>query len=447
MPSLEFFLGLALGITICLGQRWWLHRQINGLLTVLHPEVMSIDLPILSRLRRAIALTQQYQQHQEQQLKTGQKILSVAPVGFLQVDADNQLLWCNQQAQKLLRIDSGWRQANTRLLIALVRSYELDQLIEQTRIEQQPQLRDWLFYPFSQDAKEIGDRLGLSLRGHSYLLPERQIGVFLQNRQPLVNLAQSRNQWVSDLAHELRTPLTSIKLVIEMLQGRLDSSWNQRLERVLHEINRLIQLVQDWLELSQMEVASRNHLFCKSLNLHTLIHSVWQTLEPLAQQKKLTLNYSGSENLSVEADEARLYRVLLNIFDNSIRYSPSESSIQVVVAPDRTKGGDSSPGSQVAPGIQIDIIDAGSGFSESDLSSVFERFYRADSSRTKEATVASNPGDNGSSWPMSTGTGLGLAIVKQIVEVHGGSVTAQNHPETGGAWLRIFLPNSSVHHK
>ena len=444
MPSLEFFFGLALGITICLGQRWWLHRQIHKLLTVLHPEAMSIDLPILSRLRRAIALSKQYQEYQEEQLKTGQKILEVAPVGFLQVDAQNQLLWCNQHAQQLLRIDSGWRQANTRLLIALVRSYELDQLIEQTRIEQQPQIRDWLFYPFSQDAEEIGDRLSLSLRGHSYLLPDGQIGVFLQNRQPLVNLAQSRNQWVSDLAHELRTPLTSIKLVVEMLQGRLESSWNQRISRVLHEINRLIQLVQDWLELSQMEEDPRARLSCKSLNLHTLIHSVWQTLEPLAQQKQLTLNYSGSENLSVEADETRLYRVLLNIFDNSIRYSPPESSIQAVVELARTNGGDSAPGSRVASGIQIDIIDAGAGFSESDLSSVFDRFYRADSSRTKQPTVARKAGDNGSLLPMSTGTGLGLAIVKQIIDAHGGWVTAQNHPDTGGAWLKIWLPNSLV---
>lgn len=443
MPQLEFFLGLALGITLCLGQRWWLNRQIHRLLEVLLPEAISIDLPMWSRLKRAIALTQQYQQHQAEQLTTWQQILQVAPVGFLRVDAENQLLWCNQQAQKLLRIHSSGRLGSTHLLIALVRSYELDQLIEQTRTEQQSQVREWLFYPFSQDAEEIGDRrLGVTLRAHSCLLPDGEIGVFLENRQPLVKLAQSRNQWVSDLAHELRTPLTSIQLVVEMLQGRLDPSWNQRIERLLYEINRLIHLVQDWLELSQMEIAPSQHLSCKPLNLYGLIHSVWQSLEPLASQKQLTLNYSGGENLSVEADEARLYRVFLNIFDNSIRYSPPESSIQAVVSPVTAAESHLAKTSQVACGIQIDIIDAGSGFPESDLSSVFDRFYRADSSRTKQVTVASPPMGNGSSLPLSTGTGLGLAIVKQIVEAHGGWVTAQNHPETGGACLKIWLPSS-----
>jgi len=445
MPSLEFFLGLALGITLCLGQRWWLNRQIHKLLEILLPEAISIDLPMLSRLRRAISLTKQYQQQQAEQVKTWQQIMQVAPVGFLQVDAENQLLWCNQQAQQLLRIHSSWWQGNTQLLIALVRSYELDQLIEQTRTEQQPQIREWLFYPFSQDAEEIGDRrLGVTLRGHSCLLPDNRIGVFLENRQALVKLAQGRNQWVSDLAHELRTPLTSIQLVVEMLQGRLDPSWNQRLERVLHEINRLIQLVQDWLELSQMEVAPSEHLSCKPLNLHGLIHSVWQTLEPLASQKQLTLNYSGPENLAVEADKARLYRVFLNIFDNSIRYSPVEGSIQAVVSSPIAAISDPDHISEVASGIQIDIIDAGSGFSQSDLASVFERFYRADSARTKSETIPRNSGNSGAYFPMSTGTGLGLAIVKQIVEAHGGWVTAQNHPSTGGAWLKIWLPSSGI---
>jgi two-component system phosphate regulon sensor histidine kinase PhoR len=443
MPSLDFLLGLALGITLCFCQRWWIQRQIHRLLELLLPEAMSIDLPMLSRLRRAISLTKQYQQHQTEQLNTWQAIMQVAPVGFLRVDAENQLLWCNQEAQKLLRIHPAWPQGNTHLLIALVRSYELDQLIEQTRTEQQPQMREWLFYPFSQDAEEIGDdRLGVTLRGSSCLLPDEQIAVFLENRQPLVNLAQSRNQWVSDLAHELRTPLTSIQLVVEMLQGRLDSSWNQRLERLLHEINRLIQLVKDWLELSQMEVTPSEHLSCKSFSLHHLIDSVWQTLEPLAQQKQLILNYSGPTNLCLEADEDRIYRVFLNIFDNSIRYSPPESNIQVIAVQLPDTQSHLSKTSQVASGIQIDIIDTGSGFCESDLASVFDRFYRADLARTKQSHLSNKAHGNGLLSPMSTGTGLGLAIVKQIIEAHCGWITAQNHPDTGGAWLRIWLPSS-----
>lgn len=86
--------------------------------------------------------------------------------------------------------------------------------------------------------------------------------------------------------------------------------------------------------------------------------------------------------------------------------------------------------------IQIDIIDSGAGFTESDLPHVFKRLYRGDPSRQKSP---------GTSEPCtivgSSGSGLGLSIVQQIIQAHGGTVQAKNHPETGGAWLQIQLPD------
>ena len=85
--------------------------------------------------------------------------------------------------------------------------------------------------------------------------------------------------------------------------------------------------------------------------------------------------------------------------------------------------------------MQIDIIDEGAGFSGNDLPRVFERLYRGDASRYRQPTA-----ENVATLGRSSGSGLGLAIVQQIVQAHGGTVNAQNHPETGGAWLQIHLP-------
>ena len=89
----------------------------------------------------------------------------------------------------------------------------------------------------------MGEVRSLTLRTFSWPLPKGQVGVFLENRQPLVELSQNRYQWFSDLAHELRTPLTSIRLVAEALQGRLELPTRRWVDQLLNETNRLINLV------------------------------------------------------------------------------------------------------------------------------------------------------------------------------------------------------------
>ena len=157
----------------------------------------------------------------------------------------------------------------------------------------------------------------------------------------------------------------------------------------------------------------------------------------MAQQKQLCLAYKGPETIWLRADESRLTQVFLNLFDNSIKHSPPQEAIRVEVTclevEDISSDAISEPCS-----VQIDIIDSGSGFSELDLPHVFERLYRGDASRHRLPTtsVASEASVG------SSGSGLGLSIVQQIIQAHNGTVKARNHPETGGAWLQIKLPNS-----
>ncbi len=424
MAVLEFFLGLTIGIGLWLWQYTRFQHKLLNLLRTFQTDSSEVSLAIIPRLRREVALQQQQQQQQQLELQTYKELLNVAPLGYLQVDEENQLLWCNAQARQLLGLQK-WEPGQVRLLLELVRSYELDQLIEQTRERQQPVVREWIFHPPYADAAAMVGVQALTLQASGWPLPEAQVAVFIENRQPLVELSQVRDRWVSDLAHELRTPLTSIRLVVETLQDQLESPMRRWVDRLVPEVDRLINLVQNWLELSQMEASSKQ-LNCQPIEVRLLIHSVWQTLEPLAVQKHLSLAYLGPEAVWLEAD-LRLYRVFFNLLDNSIKYSPPEGTIRVVV--------NLLPSDQAAKQVQINIIDSGSGFSNSDLPHVFERLYRGDPARVRQPNAS-----NSSSSPVTTGSGLGLAIVRQIVLAHGGSVRAMNHPDTGGAWLQVELP-------
>ena len=426
MILLAFFLGLILGIGFWLWQHTQLQRQLRQILQTVQTD-SQVSLPLLPSLRREIAIQKQQRQDLQEQLQTCEKLLQVAPLGYLQVDDENQLLWCNEQAWQLLGLQR-WEPGQVRLLLELVRSYELDQLIEQTREQQQPEVREWVFHPACADAAAMVGLQSLTLRASSWPLPNGQVGVFLENRQPLVDLSQARDRWVSDLAHELRTPLTSIRLVVETLQDQLELPMRRWIDRLVPEVDRLINLVQSWLELSQMEANPSKQLNLQPIEVRSLIQSVWQMLEPLAQPHQLSLAYSGPETVWLKADKSRLYRVFLNLLDNSIKYSPPLGTIRIVV--------NLLPSKNAPKQIQINFIDSGPGFPDSDLPHVFERLYRCDPARARQAASLSSSG------PKSTGSGLGLAIVRQIVLDHGGSVKAMNEPHVGGAWLQIELPKT-----
>ncbi|MEH2296024.1 sensor histidine kinase [Nostoc sp.] len=424
MHLLGFFLGLAVGIGFWVWQQVQLHRYLGRLLRPLTSHFYKMRLLLIPRLRQEIAMVKQHEQDLQQLLQTYQDLLNFAPVGYLQVDEENQLLWCNRQAQEILYLQS-WQPEQVRLLLELVRSYELDHLIEQTRDSQKPQTGEWVFHRSCEDAAQMPTIKSLALRASSLPLPNGQVGVFLENRQPLLDINEVRDRSFSDLAHELRTPLTSIRLVVETLQNRLEPPLNRWVNRLMQEVDRLINLVQSWLELTQMEANPNMQLQAKAVELRSLIASVWETLEPLAQRQHLSFSYSGPENLWIKADQARIYQVFLNLLDNSIKYSPPYTNIQIQAKILSTKDNDGA-----SPILEINLIDSGVGFSEADLPHIFERFYRGDKAR-------SHSPQDGNSIGAIVGNGLGLAIVEQILIAHGGSIKAMNHPETGGAWMQL----------
>jgi two-component system, OmpR family, phosphate regulon sensor histidine kinase PhoR len=450
VPLVWFLLGLTVG----LGVWFWRWTRFNARLKLLvqrqRTDAPSSDLDLMAQLSSTIAEQGRQVNTLERELASHQFLLQNAPIGYLLVNEENQLLWCNHQASQLLGIPQtlGGLEQRPRLLLQLVRSYELDGLIEETRQRCQPCQCDWILYRVSTNPLNPKNEPAYPLRGYGVPLDKGHIGVFLENRQEAVTLLQQRDRWTSDVAHELKTPLTSIRLVAETLKPRVDAALQGWLDRLLNETIRLSNLVEDLLNLSRLEGQNFQGLTLKPVDLTQLVGAAWQSLEPLARVKQLSLTYNGPKSLAMTVDESLMYRVLINLLDNAIKHSPACASVFVclslVTKPTPAEG--LSAGPEEEKTVCLEVIDAGLGFQAKDLPFIFDRFYRADPARKRETSRLVR-GVGGSEVSASEGvggdgSGLGLSIVQQIVEAHQGTIVAANHPEQGGGWLKINLPGS-----
>jgi two-component system, OmpR family, phosphate regulon sensor histidine kinase PhoR len=416
---------LGVGLWYWFDRRW--QRQLSRMVRLFPSESYNATMPLQMRLVKAVQFQQQSEQSLHQRLNTWQAILQAAPIGYLEVDEENQVCWHNARAAALLSIEP--RRVGSMLrrsLLQVVRSYELDQLIESVRQFQTPQCQEWTFHAL-QTPQQSKD---LPLRGSGFPLEEGHIGVFLEDRWESVQLLEERDRWTSDVAHELKTPLTSIRLVAETLQTSIDPSLKGWVDRLIQETMRLSVLVQDILELSQITFQNPNVLKPVEVDVPKLIQNAWITLEPLAERKNLSLYYEGPDRHLLGADGNRLLRVFLNLIDNSIKFSPVDAAIAIYLRPNIQI---SLEAETTEDWTQIEVIDSGSGFPEDSLNHVFKRFYRADPARGRTSEMAQ--------LPTGGGSGLGLAIAHQIITAHGGTIVAKNHPAHGGAWIQILLPN------
>ena len=416
---LSFLAGLSIGLLCLLITRLRSGARRRALFERIHiqPEAQSFSYE--AQIASAIANQSTIVSDLQNEIEEFNRILQASPLGYLKIDQENRLLWCNPKARQLLGIEQT-DYTSPKLLLAIARSYELDHLIEQTRESQTECKKEWTLRSISPDPANVLEGPVYPLTGYGIPLSRGQVGVFLENRQEAVMLAQQRDRWTSDVAHELKTPLTSIRLVGETLRNRIDPGLVSWADRLLREVNRLSDLVDDMLSLSHLEQRQQERL--EETDLVKLLYQAWQSLEPQAKLQENCFEYQGPESAIAFLNSGLVYRMLLNLLDNALKYSPTGQTVHVhlqVV----NKG--------EKPGMLLDVFDCGAGFLEKDLPYVFDRFYRSDTSRTRSGDDA-----------IAKGTGLGLSIVQKIVEFHQGMVQAQNHPDTGGAWLQVWLPKS-----
>lgn len=444
------------------------------MLTTVSEDAQDVSLSLLSLLRRGIAQARHQQQVLAADLQVWQRVVDEVPVGVLWVDRDDFVRVCNGKARSLLGL-STWDDRQNRLLIEVVRSYDLDYLVSRARLTGQPQVREMEFYrsvtlPNPEERRRVQPHFEsgrspfesgrsprvpsddpmmsqppLFLQARSLPLDQGEVVVFLEDRRELVELSRKCDRWASDLAHELRTPLTSIQLVVETLQAQLVPPQRTWVDRLMPEVDRLVTFVRDWLDLSQMEQQANAHHDQEAVELRSLVVAVWQSLTPLVETTAIQFQIQGLEAAIVQGDSGRLHRLFLNLLDNAIVYSPPTGEIRahlrLLTADDVSGQGwvpcTSAPQGEVEHWIQIDIVDQGPGLDPEDLPHIFDRFYRGDPSRVR----TNQPGTPERS--RSQGSGLGLAIARQIAIAHHGYIHASNDPDTGGARFRVLLPSAS----
>ncbi len=226
----------------------------------------------------------------------------------------------------------------------------------------------------------------------------------------------TRKQMTADIAHELRTPLSLILGHAEAVHDGVLPPSRENFEIIREEATRLEHLVNDLRTLSLAD-AGELSINLQIIEPERLINEVAALYQYQAQKKNISLDVAIAPALpTIEVDPGRMTQVLTNILDNATRHTPEGGRIILSAK-------------QIGDQVELSIQDSGPGLKAEDLERIFERFYRADSSRRRDDEV---PG----------GSGLGLAIAKSIVQAHNGQLSAES--EAGaGLKIKILLPGKS----
>ncbi|HKC12288.1 MAG TPA: ATP-binding protein [Vicinamibacteria bacterium] len=231
-------------------------------------------------------------------------------------------------------------------------------------------------------------------------------------------LDQVRRDFVANASHELRTPLTSIRGFVEALEdgAALDPPTSQRfLGKIRTHADRMAALVEDLLELSRLESGERPPRW-EEVAPAEVVEDVVASFASLAGRKELALRRADHSAPAIVTDADRLRRILENLVENAVKYTPEGGHVEVTSAP----GPD---GSAV-----LEVGDDGPGIAAEHLPRIFERFYRVDKARSRELG----------------GTGLGLAIVKHLAEGMGATVRVESAPGKG-ARFTVTVPSGEEH--
>lgn len=222
-------------------------------------------------------------------------------------------------------------------------------------------------------------------------------------------LEKLRRKFVSNVSHELRTPLTYLQGYTEaLLDGMAEEPADREkyLNIILDETLRLKRLVNKLLDLSLIE-SGNVKLRKDEISFPKLIKSVLRKFTPIATKNNINIELNLEKIPTLIADKDAVEQVLINLIDNSIRYSNKNSKI--IIGAKNSDDGDN---------IIVSVKDEGKGIPEDELPFIWERFYKTDKARTRD----------------DSGTGLGLSIVKNIINLHGGRVWARNRKEKGAAF-------------
>ena len=326
------------------------------------------------------------------------RLIEALPLGALVIDRRGHVVQTNVAAETLFSIDA--RRATGRALIEALPSIELERHVA-AALAGRGSTRNIMI---------VSNERERTFRVSAYPIDADQVLVLALDQTPLVALESVRREFISNVSHELRTPLSAIKLMVETVtlsDGDVDVQ-AMFLPKVLHEVDRMVQLVEDLLELARSE-SGRLPLRLEILALGEVTRSVLNTFAQRADSLGVNLSITRDDGVNVVADGDRITQILVNLIDNAMRHTPASGTVALSIEREGEEA-------------ILRVRDTGIGIPYNDLPHIFERFYVVERSRARERS----------------GTGLGLSIAKQLVELHGGTIGVESDLGAGSMFLCRF---------
>ena len=383
-----------------------LQGVLDGKPAALAPEEADDELrPILRTIDKLVERLGGYIQSITDERDKVSLILDCMAEGLILLDEEGRVLAINRAARTIFGFPEGEEEDGALLL---TRSRRLRSAIQESREKKSAVVLD--VDALTEDARSL--RLFVSpVTGRQYEGQRVGTSILISDVTELKKAEGIRSEFTANVSHELKTPLTSIKGFTDMLSsGMVASPEDQKrfITMIGVEVDRLIDLINDILKLSELESVAidQSEERCDVL---AVAKDTVDLLTPSAREAGVALSVTGLSAV-VAVPQGRLKELLLNLVGNGIKYTEKGGQVDVSVRPQ---------GSQVA----ITVKDNGIGIPEEAQSRVFERFYRVDKGRARK---------NG-------GTGLGLAIVKHITQLYGGTVALESQVGQGSTFT-VTLP-------
>jgi two-component system phosphate regulon sensor histidine kinase PhoR len=344
---------------------------------------------------------------QRNQLET---VLASMLEGVIAVDTEERIVTINRAAAQLFENEPANCQGKS--IEEVIRSPAMQQFIRHSLRNKSPSEEDITVF---QNEERVIDVKGSPLLDTN----QHQIGTLMvfHDVTQLRRLENMRRDFVANVSHEIKTPLTAIKGFVETLQqGNVEKAHEKErfLGIIQKHVDRLNAIVEDLLALSRIEQEDeRKEIKFEKVNLSDLFRAAIQLCRPKAEEKKIRIDLDCEKDATAIFDPALIEQAVVNLLDNAIKYSDSQSSITLKSHQQNSE-------------VIISVQDHGIGIAQKHLPRLFERFYRVDRARSR------NMG----------GTGLGLAIVKHISQAHGGHVSVESKLGEGSCFS-IHLPQNA----
>jgi len=231
--------------------------------------------------------------------------------------------------------------------------------------------------------------------------------------EPIASMVNEQQRFIADASHELRTPLAVLRGETEVALGktRTVEEYQESLTLIQEEAERLSRIVEDLFILARQPIQSPTALIKEPVSLTEVVKDCARAAQVLASRKGVRLKLENdSTSIALNADEELIKRMILNLLDNAVKYTPEGGEISLAL--EKHNGS-----------AEIVVRDTGIGLSQTDQQRVFDRFYRVDKARSRALG----------------GAGLGLSIARSIVEAHGGNITVDSTPRHGSTFT-VSLP-------